>query len=275
MLVIPAHSIKEEVYESVTRVKGSYKRHRSSIKNVKEYMPNTGISFVSVLIKPVLKTLYETIESYSKEFPGAIFFPGASCLAGPSRSVEVSPSYTEIKPILEEVLRDFGRIISVLYTPFCFLYPYINEIHIGEEDNIVLDGLDILDDKPTDVIYHSRGLSSKINRCKDCYLQNICQGFIEGYDDLYNPDKELKPITHEDYEKNALGNCDHCGVKLNEEKVEVFSHLKYPRGEQKYETKKILCPKCYKAFVDKLFYIAMTPNLKGERNESYKSFKSY
>ena len=262
MLVVPIHSVHEEVYESVTQIKGSYKRHRTAIKNVQDYMPNTGISFVSILIKPILETLYETIEAYSKEFPGAIFFTGASCLSGPSNSADVSPSYTEIKPVLENVLRDFGKMITVLYIPLCFLYPYINEIHIGEEDNIVLDGLDILDNNPTDVFYYSKGLSSKIARCKDCYLKDICQGIIKGYDKLYTPDKEIKPITHESYEKSDLGNCDHCGIELTNEKVEIFSHLKYPKGEQKYETKKTLCPKCYKAFVDKLFYIALNPYLK-------------
>ena len=255
VFAIPSYSIYEDVYESVSQIKGSYAKHRAALENVKKYMPHTGFNFVLVMIRPIIKTMYETIGSLIKEYPGSTFFVGASCLTGPSNSTEVSPSFAEIHPELAKVLNEFGEVITTSYTPLCYIYPFIGKMFAEGCSSLVHTGLDLLHNKATDVYYDMSTVTHKPEKCKSCALDYMCSGFVEGYETLYDSEEDALPMLHPDLLPSEKGNCDICGVQLSSEKVEVFTSFEHGEKKQKYKIKRTMCPSCLNSFSKKLAYI--------------------
>lgn len=256
-LAIPIPSIDKEVYESITQIPGSYDRYHTSIDNVIKYMPNTTFNPVITLIKPSLNTFYDTVAWAVNKFPHSPLFTGASCASGASALTTITPSFTEIQPHLQRALRDFGQHMTLLYTPHCFIYPYLSEVYIGDYNDPLLGSMTILDNKIVEEISNKNDDRYKPGICSGCYLFERCNGVRLLYQNLYDSALEVSPIHDEDF-KEGNDKCQMCG-RLSEtsgknlltQYLEIIdedgnvTHAQEP-------TTRTMCNKCKKVWLEKL-----------------------
>lgn len=257
MVIIPMYSYDRDVYESVSQLKGSYDYIFKAIDNVEKFMPNTGIGFVTIATKQIMKTFYDTIKFLHKNYKKSPLFIGASCFDGPSKSKQISPSFTEISETYKDVLRDFGNRCITLYTPICFLFPYHNRPQFDELESINAEGLDIINGVVEDVLYDQHESRSLVKKCEECNLNHMCDGLLDDYRDIYDAEDEVVPIKDEEYLKSESGNCSKCGKRFNGKKVIIKTKFSTEsNGEIVYEQNKFLhkelCLECRDIVHDKL-----------------------
>lgn len=255
MFIVPIYSYKEEVYESISQVRGSYKNMFKSFDNIEKYMPKTGLSFTITLTRAVVTTLYDTVAFFYRRYPGVPLFITPSL-----ESKETSPSFSEIRDAYRATIRDFGHRNITLYTPLCFMYPFHDRPNVGEIEGVAYDGLGILGNKPKEVFYDKMSERYKPEGCKACKLHSLCKGFINLYTDIYNPDEEIIPVINEKYDECENGNCERCGRQLNDNSAILQTKFYVIEGDElKYEQNepltRNLCLDCMDIITDKLKYI--------------------
>jgi len=258
ILIVPYYSYNESIYEEVTQITNSYSKKQEALKNVKEYMPNTGLNFVVVLIKKILPTFYNTVKYLIENYKNTPIYIGASCLSGPSSSKDVSPSFEDIYPYLQSVLKDYGEYTATLYIPPCFMYPYLSKPHIEEieREHGGITGLELFHDNSLEDIYFDLfSRRSKVSNCRTCNLLERCEGFLDTYHDMYNSNNEVMPILDNKF-KQVGNNCKRCGSILKDSYEIITRYEMYDDNDNLiYKSKNItreLCKECYDNFNKKL-----------------------
>lgn len=184
-VMIPIHSYDNDIHDSITQVKGSAVETWKGIENLRKY----GVRVITqtVVNKKNLKGLLKIGNRVQETMPGVrmVFtFPQA---VGSAESVEVVPTYTEVYPYLQQLLRHWARHIHTHYFPPCQLFPYTDIVTCIDlvEFKVPIPGMDILDGKWKKIDYgkyNNQSIRSPV--CNNCIFSDDCYGIPKGYCEL-------------------------------------------------------------------------------------------
>jgi MoaA/NifB/PqqE/SkfB family radical SAM enzyme len=195
LLTLPIHSSNYDIFDSITRVKGS------ANKTVKAFRNLVQIDKITIVTQTVInqlnyKTLLDTFDMIQDISPGIrmiLTFPHPKSSAF---SKSVVPMFSEIKEYVCEVLKKYSNLILTHYIPKCVLHPYQDVAFYFDkidEPDVLKPGVDYIENwrKVNFETFISR---IKTDICKTCKFDDVCVGVWKEYGELY-PEPDLVPIT--------------------------------------------------------------------------------
>lgn len=193
-MLVPIHSFDEQIFDNITRVPGSFSETVRGLDNA--YAANIDFDTQTVLNVYNYKTLAKTLSFIQERWPGrsmTITFPVTF-----PHIKHLIPTFTEVKPYLQEAVKLHASKIRSHYFPHCMLYPYHDKIEelIDEREYLRGDhpGLDLLDGEWKKVEY-SDEVKRQSTKGPDCYLCRFnkrCRGVFKTYVELHSFD--LLPV---------------------------------------------------------------------------------
>ena len=180
IITFPIHSSDYDVFDSITRVKGSAEK---SITVFKKLVQIDGIivGTQTVINQLNYKTLLETFDMIQNisivrmmlTFPHPV---------GAAYTTSVTPRYSEIKSYVQTVLKKYSPLVDTRDIPRCYLHPYQTEVAILDSDHC------------TTTKNETDYQRVKSPECKTCIFNNECIGVWREYGELYS-DLDLNPVT--------------------------------------------------------------------------------
>ncbi len=203
-LVFSIHGPNAEIHDYLTQVKGSFDQLTKGIENVKRIVEKKAIPFSlgsnTCIVKPNYKYAPEIgrlIRSYGINNSEFIFADPNE--GGVKNDFEtLMPRISEAAPYIRELL-DIGRADNCLhwhirYVPLCYFPDHLNQISELMEVQTFKTEHIAQDFKNFDASEGRKNNGrTKAEGCKDCKLNNICEGIWKGYVAKYGDD-ELIPI---------------------------------------------------------------------------------
>jgi MoaA/NifB/PqqE/SkfB family radical SAM enzyme len=187
-LVFSIHGNDSKVHDNLVRVPGSFKQLIKGIENVKELGfknigTNTTIVKQNYKYLPKIGNLIYSLGIRNSEF----IFVDPNHGAPKIRFKELVPKYEEVSKEINELLK-FGEENNILhwhirYYPLCFIEEkYHNRISELSEIK-TFNTKHIAPDFRNDNVEISRKNigKCKINKCKGCKYDNICEGYWKEY----------------------------------------------------------------------------------------------
>lgn len=194
--LIALHSNQEDVHNSITRRKDSFSQTIAAISNLIKYGCKDKIAIQTVInkknynhIKDIYKFIYESfgIKECNIIFPHPI---------GICMSSDVVPSYSEVKPFVNEALKyclenDIFPYIEAI--PFCVLEEGCNREYLFEflkKRNI--DVVGYCGEKDGNINYFElfdEG-HSKYSSCSKCSFNDMCEGIWKEHKLIY-PNEDM------------------------------------------------------------------------------------
>jgi len=203
---IPFHHSRKEIFDSITRVKGSFEQTFKGIKNLLKFGAKE-ICLKRVLLKQNYKDLENFVKLTNKLKIKKLDFTfvegGGNARINWSK---IAPHYSEIQPYLKKAIdlaNSFGIEVTCYDIPFCFLNGY--EKHVSEINTYIKPYLkqefpERISDRRENIIKELvLGRRKKSQKCNDCRFYKVCLGVWQEYLELYG-DKEFKPVKGEKIE---------------------------------------------------------------------------
>ncbi len=197
---IPFHHTRPEIFDSISRSKGSFKQTLKGIKNLKKF----GVK--EICLKMVLlKQNYKDLENFVI-FANKLGIKKLDCTfveGGGSAKInwfKIAPHYSEIEFYLKKAIdlaNNFKIEVTCYDIPFCFLQGY--EKHISEINTYIKPYLkqefpERISDKKENIIRDLvLGRRKKPEKCQKCKFFNVCLGVWQEYLKFYG-DKEFKHV---------------------------------------------------------------------------------
>jgi len=191
---LPDH--REDVFEHLTQVKGSFSQLMKAIENAKKYdLLVSTITVITKLNHKELPKITEYLINLNKKFPrffSEFMFINPTDNAWTYRE-ELVPKIKDVTPYVLKSLdlaKKNGLILNVEGIPFCYMQGYednIVELHMAKERVFVDPG------KEPDFEYNKRRKVEgkvKAENCKNCRYDNVCEGVWNRYVEIYG-DKEF------------------------------------------------------------------------------------
>jgi MoaA/NifB/PqqE/SkfB family radical SAM enzyme len=183
--MISLHSHKKQHSDKITRVKGNYEKTIKGIENLIKL--GVEVEIVHVIYSENYRELIDFLKFLKKRFReikrvSLVFIrPNKN----PRKIGHLIPTLTEVRPYLTKAMEWCSKNIedfSVQGIPLCFMTDYIkNNYHVRMSRKLFLEDI-----KRCDFGY-------KDQKCLFCSVNNICQGVVKEYAQLYGTD-ELFPI---------------------------------------------------------------------------------
>ena len=194
---LPIHSNNPDIFDSITRVKGSYERTVKAFHNLVDVKIN--VISQTVINQLNYKTLTETFDLIQSISPGAkmtLTFPHPISSA---HSNTVVPKFSEIKSYVQKVLKKYAYLINTHYIPKCLLYPYhglVYYVDSTDDGETRKPGIVYADNTWQKIDYGNLMPGSRIksNECKKCRFDNECLGVWKEYGEIYNNELDMAPI---------------------------------------------------------------------------------
>lgn len=194
--LIALHSNQEEVHNSITRCKGSFSQTTAAISNLIKYGCKDKIAIQTVInrknythLKDIYKFTYESfgIKECNITFPHPI---------GVCMSSDVVPSYSEVKPFVNEALEycldnDIFPYIEAI--PFCVLEEGRNREYLFEflnKRNIEVVGYCGKIDGDLNYSELFDEGHSKYSSCSKCLFNDVCEGVWKEHKYIY-PNEDM------------------------------------------------------------------------------------
>ena len=192
LFFVPIHSSNPEIFDKTTGVEGSFENVIKGLEN----MMYTDIYHLTISVFNQLnyKRMEETFDMIQEKFPGQLMSLTFPHPVGAAHTKEIVPRYSEVRDVVQNILKKHAPKMFVHYIPKCFTYPYHDiVIDIGSTDRTATD---FIDNSWRQVQYSSRDDAKiKCESCKQCVFNEECPGIWKEYAELY-PDieKDLIPI---------------------------------------------------------------------------------
>jgi len=194
-ILLPIHSFDKNIFDEITRVKGSYDKIIQGFKNLVELrIPTTTQTVINQLNYKTLINTFDMIQEIKPGIKMTLTFPHP---VGAADTRDVVPKYSEIAEYIQPVIKKYGKLMHVHYIPKCLLYPYQDDMVViddTDDGSIEKLGTDYINGKWSNTDYGEFKPKSRIKSviCHKCKFDNECLGVWKEYDDLYPLD--LVPI---------------------------------------------------------------------------------
>jgi MoaA/NifB/PqqE/SkfB family radical SAM enzyme len=184
VFTLPIHSSDYDVFDSVTRVKGSADKTVKAFKNL-VHIGRATIITQTVINRLNYKTLlgtFDMIQDISPNIRMMLTFPHPG---GAAHSTDVVPRYSEVKDYIQPVLKKWTVLVDTRDIPRCYLYPYQDVVVKIDDERCNVGDLEI---------DHRRQSRIKSTDCKKCIFDKDCIGVWKEYGELY-PEPDLVPVV--------------------------------------------------------------------------------
>ena len=174
---VTVHSDKEEIFEQITRVPGSFKKTMQGIKNLIDLGIKVRLNIVINSLN--YRDLLGITEFIYEKFPQiqsidySFIVPCENVLNQP----ELLPKISEVVPFLKKAY-EFCEKNKIKFSnpgcgiPLCFIPEYKD---ISLEYNLLKD------DKNANVIQNNKTEKIKFKKCECCEFENYCLGYWKNY----------------------------------------------------------------------------------------------
>lgn len=209
-VLVAIHSHEEEIHDSIVSTPGMYKKTIQGFKNlIKLGVDCSTQTVISKLnVNNILKT-YDLIQEISPGIRMNLTFPHPNGNAWTNRD-QVVPRYTEIKDVIQSVLKKYHMYISTEAIPLCYLYPYQDKVF--NYDTLIMTGdarpgldpankeTDFFDETGRTDNYQYSQFSDRRKgpKCKECSFNDECLGVWKEYVEIYKDNFDLYPIILEE-----------------------------------------------------------------------------
>ena len=205
-VLIAIHSHISTVHDSIVRVQGMYDKTIEGFKNIiKLKIPCRTQTVISKLnIEDLLET-YDFIQSIKPGIQMNLTFPHPNGNAYHNADIVV-PRYSEIKDVIQSILKKYGKLLSTEAIPMCYLYPYQDDVYNIDEDmrTSVRPGLDPANKNNT--FFNKDGFTEnysesmladkrKAKKCLECVFNDRCVGVWKEYIEFYRNNFDCFPIV--------------------------------------------------------------------------------
>lgn len=195
-VLIPVHSNNPIIHDKITKTVGSWRKTTNGMKNLKK--TNVNISTQTVINKENKETLEETFNFIQYLIPKAFMSLTFPHPIGIAKSIEIVPSYISIYESIQTILKKHRKYLHIHYIPKCYLYPYQDDVvNVDNTDNgsKYKPGINYIEDWEL-IDYGEFNSNTRIKsiKCKECIFNNECIGVWREYGELYNFNKDVKPI---------------------------------------------------------------------------------
>ena len=198
--LVAIHSSDPAVHDDIVRSPGMWQKTIDGFKNL--MLNNVFIETQTVLSRYNILTAYDTYKMIQEMRPGTLMnmtYPHMMGNAWNNRE-SVCFRYSEYKEEFHRILKDFAPYIFAESIPYCYLYPYQDQIEGCLENDIFCQsygrvGIDFSDGF-CEKNYNFLDLKErrKAPRCKDCDFNFECIGVWKEYIELYKDKLDLYPI---------------------------------------------------------------------------------
>jgi MoaA/NifB/PqqE/SkfB family radical SAM enzyme len=195
--LMPIHSKDYEISDAITKRPGSAEKIWEGFKN----LSNSTIIMATqtVINKFNYQSILDTFNLIQEINPGVLMNLTFPHPRGAANSIDVVPRLSDVREVIQEVLKKHKNHIATHYIPKCYLYPYQNEVHItDDEDGTEKPGIEYIENSWKKTDYGEINATSRIkcHNCKECIFNDECLGVSIEYAKLYTDFfKDLKPIT--------------------------------------------------------------------------------
>lgn len=193
---------REEIFEYLTQVKGSFSQLMKAIENTKQY--KLLVSTITVINKLNYKHLPEIARFLADLKEGFGMFFSEFIFINPRGNAwrykgELVPRLSDVAKYVHqslEIAEDNRLELNVEAIPFCYMKDHENRV---VELNMAKKRVFFDSGKEVDFKYNeNRKLMGKVKSkdCKKCSYNSLCEGIWKGYADIYGL-KGLKPPINE------------------------------------------------------------------------------
>jgi len=162
------------------------------LKNLSEY--NIRVDTQTLISKINYTTLLETCDFIQELVPDTIMRITYPHIVGNAAiNYKLQPTYTEIAPYIQKILKKWHKNIFTTYIPTCYIYPY-QDLRFGINNHDEYGNLDIFDSGYDKSIgdgyiesYTEINLRDKIKpeECNQCVFNNRCLGIWKAYNNTF------------------------------------------------------------------------------------------
>jgi MoaA/NifB/PqqE/SkfB family radical SAM enzyme len=210
-VLIAIHSFDENTHNKIVRCRTEENMYNKTIEGFKNLIKyNIRTNTQTVISKLNIETLPETyrfIQSIAPKIRMNLTFPHPMGAAYVNHDLVV-PKYSEIKPYIQTILKEYGKYLYVEAIPICYLYPYQDicysgDMHLLEKKAMGMDPANknskLFDENGITNDYRINDLSSKrkAKKCYDCIYTNKCVGVWQEYIEFYKDSLDLFPIKND------------------------------------------------------------------------------
>lgn len=204
--VVALHGATSQTHDYITQVKGSFDETCVGIKHMCDRGKLIVLKIViSKLNMHELSGIIDVAAKLGVKYACFAFPHGQG--AARKNFDQVMPTYTELKPILKELVTNakaHGVNIEFEAVPFCII-PYAMQL-VGELK--YLEGNTFCTQVKEDEFDWGevrKSIKSKSPRCKDCDMSKVCEGVWSEYAEAFGTD-ELQPIALPAHQKDIILN---------------------------------------------------------------------
>jgi len=195
-ITLPIHSSDPDIFDAITKCKGSFENTIKALKNLRDTEKITIIT-QTVINQLNYKTIESTFDLIQSIHPGVsmtLTFPHPISSA---YSTAVTPRFTDIKPYVQKAIKKYGYLIHTHYLPRCVLHPYQTLVDILDRNDVAevpKPGIEFIEGKWDTVNYETTSeYRIKSPVCLQCRFNTECNGIWREYGELY-PDLDLLAI---------------------------------------------------------------------------------
>lgn len=219
-VLIAIHSCDEETHNEIVRSEGMWKRTIQGLRNLVELgIPHGTQTVISKLnISNIIGT-FNMIQEISPNCKMNFTFPHPNGNAYKNKDIVV-PKYSEIAEQIHEALVKFPNLLLTEAIPFCYLYPYQDNVYYNLDENLffgndIRKGIDIsntenefFNEHGITEDYNNSMLSEKMKgpKCVECIFDDRCPGVWKEYVEFYGKEFDLFPIKKEIKKKKEFKN---------------------------------------------------------------------
>ena len=219
-VLLAIHSSEKEVHNAIVRhqsPENSASMFDLTIQGFKN-LAATGVNLhtQTVISKLNMATLLDTFRFIQSVIPGKsmnLTYPHP--MGGAYKNWQiVCPKFSELKPYLDPVLREFHSLLAVEAIPMCYTYPFQDKLEYYFDVYIkrnILDrkGLDYSNAELASELIASDGYSDNYNlndiqskrkgpKCRECVFNERCLGVWKEYMEFYKTELDLFPVLKDE-----------------------------------------------------------------------------
>jgi len=184
-VLLTVHSIDENVYVKTTRCKkDSYNKMIFGIENLIKYrVPTIFQIIVHKLTKDTILETFKYIKSINKRARFKLTYPEPD---GNANNRELLCSFTELKPLIDELISKFADNIVFEGFPLCIIQDH--QVSLYDEE---IYGFDLSNN--CQIRYNNSGKGGFVTSCEGCTYKRDCCKIYKKYVDYFGSD-EFKSI---------------------------------------------------------------------------------
>ena len=235
MIVFTFHSHIKDIHEAILSSYVHDNAYELSIKAMENLAKlDVRVDTQTVITKQNLPYLRETFDVIQEKLPGVqmrLTFPHT---VGNASDKLLIPTYTEVAPVVQDILKKWNKFVFTTYIPLCYIYPYhdarsgINhhDEYVGVSvvdrgyDHSVKDGKHMIGDEITSYIDIAVDGKIKSPECAKCVFDNRCMGVWRQYAELFGyldvvPIEKIDSDLVAEVMENTFGNDNEYKVQVN------------------------------------------------------------